>query len=132
MNKTELPKNPTLNGKYEFLQKLGEGNTSKVYLASMPTGHYVAVKLLSEKFLQSHKDAAQTVINEVVILQKLQHPKILQIYDFGQEGVIVKPSGSKLTNQVYIVLEFVSGGLLFDVCQSLGGLGEDCSRYFFR
>jgi hypothetical protein len=30
---TNLPKMPVLNGKYEMLSTLGEGNTSKVYLA---------------------------------------------------------------------------------------------------
>jgi MAP/microtubule affinity-regulating kinase len=29
-------------------------------------------------------------------------------------------------------LEFVSGGLLFDVCQLIGGLGEDGGRFFFK
>ena len=33
---------------------------------------------------------------------------------------------------MFIVLEFVSGGLLFDVCQLIGGLGEDAGRFFFK
>jgi hypothetical protein len=33
---------------------------------------------------------------------------------------------------VYIILEFVQGGLLFDVCQLVGGLGEDGARYFYK
>jgi len=28
------------------------------------------------------------------------------------------------------MLELVSGGLLFDVCQAMGGMGEECGRYF--
>jgi len=28
------------------------------------------------------------------------------------------------------LLEYVSGGLLFDVCQTLGGMGEEGGRYF--
>jgi hypothetical protein len=28
------------------------------------------------------------------------------------------------------MLEIVSGGLLFDVCQTLGGMGEDGGRFF--
>merc|ERR1712227_1045024 len=31
---------------------------------------------------------------------------------------------------VYILLEFVTGGLLFDVCQTLGGMGENGGRFF--
>lgn len=46
--------------------------------------------------------------------------------------MVVKPSGRTLDGLVYIVLEFVSGGLLFDLCQLLGGLGEDGGRFFFK
>jgi len=30
------------------------------------------------------------------------------------------------------MLEFVTGGLLFDVCQSLGGMGENGGRFFLN
>ena len=30
------------------------------------------------------------------------------------------------------MLEYVSGGLLFDLCQTLGGMGEDAGRFFLR
>lgn len=33
---------------------------------------------------------------------------------------------------MYIVLELVQGGLLFDICQLVGGLGEEGGRYFFK
>lgn len=33
MDNKKLPQMPVLNGKYEMLSTLGEGNTSKVYLA---------------------------------------------------------------------------------------------------
>lgn len=42
----------------------------------------------------------------------------------------MKPSGRKIENLVYILLEFVSGGLLFDLCQTMGGMGEDYGRFF--
>jgi len=28
------------------------------------------------------------------------------------------------------MLEYIPGGLLFDVCQSLGAMGEDTGRFF--
>jgi hypothetical protein len=31
---------------------------------------------------------------------------------------------------VYIIMDFVQGGLLFDVCQLMGGMGEDAGRFF--
>ena len=29
-------------------------------------------------------------------------------------------------------MEYVGGGLLFNLCQNLGGMGEDVGRFFFR
>jgi MAP/microtubule affinity-regulating kinase len=92
----------------------------------------VAIKILKDEFLAKDKDAKQTVVNEVVILQSLKHPNIVKIIEFGDQGKITKPSGRHIPNQVFIVLEFVSGGLLFDVCQLIGGLGEDAGRFFFK
>ena len=45
-------KHPIFNNEYEILSSLGEGNTSKVYLArSLKDGSQVALKLLREEFL---------------------------------------------------------------------------------
>jgi len=43
---------------------------------------------------------------------------------------VLKPSGREIKNLVYIILEYVSGGLLFDLCQTVGGMGEDAGRFF--
>jgi len=52
--------------------------------------------------------------------------------EYGDNGQVFKPSGKVLTGLIYIILEYVQGGLLFDVCQLVGGLGEDGGRYFFK
>jgi len=36
--------------------------------------------------------------------------------DFGDAGQCLKPSGRLITNLVFIIMEFVQGGLLFDMC----------------
>ena len=53
-----------------MLSTLGEGNTSKVYLASLVTDpkQYVAIKILREEFLAKDEDSRKAVVNEVVIL----------------------------------------------------------------
>jgi hypothetical protein len=70
MENQKPPQAPVLNGKYTLLSTLGEGNTSKVYLASLvdEPSFYVAIKILKEEFLAKDKDAKQAVVNEVVIL----------------------------------------------------------------
>jgi serine/threonine protein kinase len=50
--------------------------------------------------------------------------------DFGDAGQVVKPSGRVISNLVFIVMEYVSGGLLFDLCQTMGAMGEDAGRFF--
>ena len=50
--------------------------------------------------------------------------------DYGDQGTVNKPSGRVISNLVYIIMEFVQGGLLFDVCQNMGAMGEDAGRFF--
>lgn len=125
-------KHPIFNNKFEILSSLGEGNTSKVYMARSleDKKHIVALKLLKEEFLSRDSESIKSVEQEIQILQGLNHPNIVNILGWGSDGTVVKPSGRKIENLVYILLEYVTGGLLFDVCQTLGGMGEDGGRYF--
>jgi serine/threonine protein kinase len=125
-------KHPIFNNEYEILSSLGEGNTSKVYLARSLTDpkKQVALKLLREEFLQRDADSIKSVEQEIQILQGLKHVNIVNILGYGSDGQVKKPSGREITNLVYILLEYVTGGLLFDLCQTVGGMGEDDGRYF--
>jgi len=60
----------------------------------------------------------------------LKHPNIVKIEGYGADGLVKKPSGREIKKLVYIMLEHVSGGLLFDLCQTIGGMGEDAGRFF--
>ena len=124
-------KHPIFNGQWEILSSLGEGNTSKVYMArNLENGNTVALKLLREEFLQRDADSIKSVEQEIQILQGLKHQNIVNIVGYGSDGTVLKPSGRKIENLVYILLEYVSGGLLFDLCQTMGGMGEDYGRFF--
>jgi serine/threonine protein kinase len=125
-------KHPIFNGEYEILSSLGEGNTSKVYLARSlkDPKKKIALKLLREEFLQRDKDSIKSVEQEIQILNGLKHDNIVNILGYGSDGYVKKPSGREIKNLVYIKLEYVTGGLLFDVCQTIGGMGEDSGRYF--
>jgi len=54
------------------------------------------------------------------------------MHEYGDSGQVVKPSGRVIENLVYIVMEFVQGGLLFDLCQTMGAMGEDAGRFFLH
>ena len=130
---TSQQAHPIFNNKFEIIKSLGEGNTSKVYLAKqIGTEDYAAIKILKEEFLRRDQDSILSVHNEITILKNLQHQGIIQMYEYGDAGQVVKPSGRVIENLVYIVMEFVQGGLLFDLCQSMGAMGEDAGRFFLH
>lgn len=115
-------KYPILNEKYELRRELGEGKTSKVYLAygvENPAQKF-AVKILKNEYINSDEKAQESVIREVAVLETLKHKHIVQIYEFGDNGKIVKASGKVKEDVVFIILEYVAGGLLFEVCQDVG------------
>ena len=60
---TGKQKHPIFNNEYEILSSLGEGNTSKVYLARSlkDPSKQVALKLLREEFLQRDADSIKSV-----------------------------------------------------------------------
>jgi len=62
----------------------------------------------------------------------MKHHNIVNILGYGSDGHVKKPSGREIKNLVYIVLEYVPGGLLFDLCQTVGAMGEDGGRYFMK
>ena len=90
----------------------------------------VAIKILKEEFLRRDNDSIVSVHNEITILKNLEHPGIIRMLDFGDAGQVVKPSTRVIPNLVYIVMESVQGGLLFDMCQLMGSMGEDAGRFF--
>ena len=55
---------------HEILSSLGEGNTSKVYMARKISNpkQFVALKLLKEEFLSRDQDSIKSVENEIQIL----------------------------------------------------------------
>lgn len=124
---------PIFNDKYEILKSCGEGNTSKVYVARPKGDPYatpVAIKILKEEFLRRDQESIISVNNEIKILKNVKHPGIINMLEFGDTGQVVKPSTRVINNLVFIVMEYVQGGLLFDLCQLMGAMGEDVGRFF--
>src|SRR5580692_11211912 len=93
-----------LGGRYRLITALGTGASSHVYLADDVSLHRrVAIKVLhpalagDTAFLKRFRAEAQAVA-------ALNHPNILQVYDWGEEDGIP-----------YLVLEFLAGGSLRQV-----------------
>lgn len=89
---------------YEVLSSLGIGAVGSVYRArDTESGASVALKLLHPTS-QNTVDVQRRFIREVTVLQKLDHPNIVQYYDCGiHEG------------QYFLAMEQVDCGTLKDV-----------------
>jgi len=90
----------------------------------------IALKLLKQEFLSKGKHHIKSVEQEISILSGLEHKNITKIIDYGSDGVVVKASGKRIENLVFIALEYIDGGILFDLVQSQGKMGEETGRYF--
>ena len=88
-------------GPYHILAEIGHGGMSNVYRASQPSvGREVAIKVLPVHFLQD-RTFLERFNREIRVIARLQHPRILPVYDSGEEQGIP-----------YIVMAYVPGGTL--------------------
>ena len=122
------------NEKYEIVDKLGQGRTSKVYLGRCleDPSKLVAIKFIKNEVLTNDEQALKSLKQEIQILHGLKHPNINRFIDYGSDGQIVKPSGRVIPNLIYIILDYVPGGIFYDLCQAAGGVGEQGGRYFLK
>ncbi|KAB1213741.1 CBL-interacting protein kinase 1 [Morella rubra] len=103
VRKEELETKVMRLGKYELGRTLGEGNFGKVKLArNSETGQYFAVKILEKKKIIDLKITDQ-IKREIGTLKLLKHPNVVRLHE-------VLASKTK----IYMVLEYVNGGELFD------------------
>ncbi len=88
-------------GKYQIIEKLGEGGMATVYKAYDPSlERYVAIKVI-RAMNQIDSDFLIRFQREARALAKLDHPYILKVLDYGEEGGIP-----------YLVMPFVAYGTL--------------------
>ncbi|XP_075081836.1 CBL-interacting serine/threonine-protein kinase 1 [Nicotiana tabacum] len=108
-------------GKYEVGRTLGEGNFGKVkYAKHVDSGQSFAIKILEKTRIVDLKFIAQ-IKREIGSSKLLKHPNVVRLYE-------VLASKSK----IYMVLEYVNGGELFDRIASKGKLNEAQGRKLFQ
>lgn len=106
---------------YKLGKTLGIGSFGKVKIAEHTlTGHKVAVKILNRKKIK-HMEMEEKVRREIMILRLFMHPHIIRLYE-----VIETPT------DIYVVMEYVKSGELFDHIVEKGRLQEDEARRFFQ
>src|SRR6266436_2257522 len=95
---------PQTLGRYQLERVLGKGAMGIVYEALDPKLHRkVAIKtiLISQLDEETAKDFSMRFVREAHAVARLNHPNIVQVYDFGEEGDVA-----------YLVMEFIRGNEL--------------------
>ncbi|XP_027332806.1 CBL-interacting serine/threonine-protein kinase 24 isoform X2 [Abrus precatorius] len=108
-------------GKYEVGRTIGEGTFAKVKFAiNSETGESVAIKVMAKTTILKHKMVEQ-IKREISIMKIVRHPNIVRLHEVlaGQ-------------TKIYIILEFVMGGELYDKIVQQGKLSENESRRYFQ
>jgi len=109
-------------GHYILGKTIGEGTFGKVKLGThILTGEKVAVKILEKERIVDVADV-ERVAREIHILKLIQHPHVIQLYE-----IIETP------RQLYLIMEYCSGGELFDHIVASGRVRErEACRFFHQ
>ncbi|XP_029041061.1 calcium/calmodulin-dependent protein kinase I isoform X1 [Osmia lignaria lignaria] len=105
-------KSPSVEDKYVLKELLGTGAFSEVRLADSKEkpGQMFAVKIIDKKALKGKEDSLE---NEIRVLRRLTHPNIVQLLETFEDK-----------HKVYLVMELVTGGELFDRIVEKGSYTE--------
>uniref|UniRef100_T1JDV5 non-specific serine/threonine protein kinase n=1 Tax=Strigamia maritima TaxID=126957 RepID=T1JDV5_STRMM len=107
-------------GPYRLEKTLGKGQTGLVKLGvHCITGRKVAIKIINREKLS--ESVLQKVEREIAIMKLIEHPHVLSLTDVYENK-----------KYLYLVLEHVSGGELFDYLVKKGRLTPKEARRFFR
>ena len=117
-----LPPNKKV-GIYTFHNQnvLGEGSYSIVYLGQNDeTKQPVAIKVITRKSLVDNY-MYETLLSEIEILKKLDHPNIVRLYDV-----------LNTSNNVYIITEYCNGGTLDEILKRERKLSEQQAIFVMK
>ena len=93
-----------LAGRYEIIEKIGDGGMAVVYKArDRQLNRFVAIKILKKEFI-ADQTFVENFIREAKAAASLLHPNIVTIHDAGKDRDIY-----------YIVMEYIEGKPLSDV-----------------
>ncbi|RMC12364.1 hypothetical protein DUI87_09879 [Hirundo rustica rustica] len=107
-------------GNYRLLKTIGKGNFAKVKLARhVLTGREVAVKIIDKT--QLNPTSLQKLFREVRIMKILNHPNIVKLFEVIETE-----------KTLYLVMEYASGGEVFDYLVAHGRMKEKEARSKFR
>ncbi|KAM4642319.1 MAP/microtubule affinity-regulating kinase 4 isoform 2-T2 [Discoglossus pictus] len=118
-SRSSAPEEPHV-GNYRLLRTIGKGNFAKVKLARhVLTGREVAIKIIDKT--QLNPSSLQKLFREVRIMKGLCHPNIVKLFEVIETE-----------KTLYLIMEYASGGEVFDYLVSHGRMKEKEARAKFR
>jgi protein-serine/threonine kinase len=108
-------------GNYILGQTLGEGEFGKVKMGwKKDSSVEVAIKLIRRETLGSNANRLQKIYREIHILRGLEHPNIVRLHEMVETE-----------RHIGIILEYASGGELFDYILNHRYLKDNAARRLF-
>jgi calcium-dependent protein kinase len=105
---------------YKIGKTLGEGAYGKVYqVQHRTTGMIRGMKAIKKKSVL--KEEQEKLFSEVSILKDLDHPNIVKLYELYQDE-----------NYYYLIMEFCTGGELFDRIQAMHSFTEKIAAEYMK
>ncbi|EGG07247.1 uncharacterized protein MELLADRAFT_77643 [Melampsora larici-populina 98AG31] len=124
---------PKKIGPWKIGRIIGKGSSGRVKIAKhRVTGQYAAVKIVPKHMLLSSRMSVNEagakadkmllgIEREIVIMKLIEHPNVMRLYDVWETG-----------SELYLIMEFVEGGELFDYLVNRGKLHEDEALHYFQ
>ncbi|CAH8448191.1 unnamed protein product [Schistosoma haematobium] len=107
-------------GKYRLLRTIGKGNFAKVKLAiHMATGVEVAIKIFNKTVMDN--TLLKRLKREITIMKVTNHPNIVKLLEIIENEDVL-----------CLVMEYASGGEIFDYLVANGKMCEKKARVKFR
>lgn len=127
MSGNALEDGRVIDGRYKLGRTLGVGMSGKVKLATdLSTGGLVALKFIGKNQTQRQKTQLQA---EISAMKRLSHPNIIGLHAVDYDARYPEADGS-LTPMIMLVVEYASGGEIFDFMMYTGAFPEHIARTY--
>ncbi|KAL4250336.1 hypothetical protein ABKN59_005915 [Abortiporus biennis] len=124
---------PKMIGLWKIGRTIGKGSCGRVRIARhSKTGQYAAVKIVSKSSLFNSRSSVKnmdatneylltSIEREIVIMKLIEHPNIMRLYDVWETST-----------DLYLILEYVEGGELFEYLCDKGRLPTSEALDYFQ
>ncbi|UJR35847.1 hypothetical protein I4U23_028591 [Adineta vaga] len=115
------PQRETLHSRFDFKQTLGKGTYGKVKLAlDKRKNEQVAIKTIKKSRIENPHDLAR-IRREIDFMTSLNHPYIIKVKEVYESR-----------EKIILVMEYASGGELYDYLNRMRRIPESQARAIFR